>query len=184
MSFTADRNDIFGGAFLLDTSVHEDHRGVFLESYREDDLGLTFVQGNISVSRRNVVRGLHYQVRHPQGKFMRTVHGATFNVIVDLRDGSWSFGRAFATTLDTPTRGLSVPPGFANGFATLADDTVIVYEASSYYRSGDDRALFAFDPALSVPWPDGLPDRAIMSEKDRGAPRLDEAERVPGSEWA
>lgn len=183
MGAGASRTEIFGGAFILETSAHVDHRGVFLESYRENELGMTFVQGNISASRGRVVRGLHYQVRQPQGKLMRTVHGATFNVIVDLRDGSPSFGRAFGTTLGNAKLGLWVPPGFANGFAALADDTIVVYETSSYHQRDADRTLFAFDPALSVTWPDGLTHSAIMSEKDRAAPGLSDAERVPCREW-
>lgn len=175
--------DLFGGAFLLDCQEFRDHRGTFLESYREQDFALPFVQGNISVSRRNVVRGLHYQVSDPQGKFMRTAAGATRNLIVDMRFGSPTLGKAFSTMLDRPSLALWVPPGFANGFASFSDAAVVIYEATSYYRSEDDRSLFAFDPAFADEWPPGLKSDAIMSEKDRSAPWLQDAELVPQHQW-
>lgn len=184
MNLEVGGQEIFGGALLLDTPVHEDRRGVLIESYRESDFDLAFVQGNISVSRCNVVRGLHYQVTQPQGKLVRTVHGATFNVIVDLREGAPTFGRAFSTIFESPERGLWIPPGFANGFAALADRTMVVYEATDYYCKEGERSLFAFDPELQIPWPRDIVENAILSERDAAAPCLNKAEFVPMSAWA
>jgi dTDP-4-dehydrorhamnose 3,5-epimerase len=173
------RTAIFGGAFLVESMRFDDARGTFFEAHRENQLSATFVQGNISVSKKSVVRGLHYQVKHPQGKLLRTLHGRTFNAIVDMRSASPTLGKAFTITLDRPELGLWVPPGFANGFAALQDDTVTSYHVTTYYEPQYDRALFAFDSALSIPWPAGLESAAIMSDKDRTAPRFSEAERMP-----
>jgi len=177
------RTAIFGGAFLVESTRFGDDRGAFIEAYRESEFGMTFVQGNVSVSRKSVVRGLHYQVKHPQGKLMRTLHGRTFNAIVDMRSASPTLGKVFTTTLDRPELGLWVPPGFANSLAALQDQTVTSYHVTTYYEPRYDRALFAFDPALNIPWPTGLESSAIMSDKDRAAPRFSEAERVPPEEW-
>lgn len=174
---------LLGGAYVLESSEFHDQRGLFMECYREEGLNLNFVQGNLSISARNVVRGLHYQVGSPQGKLMRTIVGATCNVIVDLREGSPTFGRAGSTTLERPGLALWVPPGFANGFATLSEQAVVIYETTSYYRHEGDRALFAFDPAFEGEWPGHIRDCAIMSDKDRAAPPFAEADIVPRHEW-
>ncbi len=164
----------------------EDHRGGFIEAYRELDLsdliGVThFVQGNVSVSHARVVRGLHYQVAKPQGKFMRTVAGQTVNVAVDVRLDSPTFGRVIRTTLLNPWEAFWVPPGFANGFCALQDNTVVAYECSTYYQSGFDRALNPLDPSLDIDW-GFTPQQLILSEKDKVAPWLMAIDLVPQSE--
>ena len=178
---------------LLTSEIYADHRGVFLEGYREDlmtkIIGVPcFVQGNVSVSLKGVLRGLHYQIVAPQGKLMRIVHGATMNAVVDMRQGSPTFGRAAWTRLDRPEKALWVPPGFANGFLALNDHTVVAYECSTYYRVGSDRGVFAGGPFTCdapddiIPW--NLSGRQYnMSDKDIALPRLDTAEPVPESEW-
>ena len=140
------KHELFGGAYLIETTPWADDRGLFLETYREDDIGIKFVQGNLSTSRARVIRGLHYQIRNPQGKFMRTLAGATFNAIVDVREGSPTFGRSAHTVLDRPDLALWVPPGFANGFGAMANNTVVYYETSSYYFGGYDRGINPLDP--------------------------------------
>ena len=177
---------------LLESETYDDHRGEFLESYRESDLldliGVSqFVQGNVSVSHEGALRGMHYQVVAPQGKFMRTVHGCTMNAVIDMRDGSATFGTAAWTHLDRPNLALWVPPGFANGFLALEDDTVVVYECSTYYQVGSDRGVLATEMneanTLRIPWVERKHSRYIMSGKDLQLPRLQDAERVPESEW-
>lgn len=173
---------------LIIGEVYTDNRGVFTEAYRESrfkaDFDLPpFVQGNVSTSRKGVARGLHYQVVKPQGKLMRTVHGRTLNLAVDVRAGSATFGGWTWTILDAANTALWVPPGFANGFVALDDDTTVAYECSTYHYVGSDRAM---NMAMYL---SGLRDKAntaslIFSDKDREAPTIDNAEPVPGSEWA
>jgi dTDP-4-dehydrorhamnose 3,5-epimerase len=175
------------GVKLLTSEPFKDDRGLFFEAYREhliEQHGIPrLVQGNVSISRQHVVRGLHYQVRQPQGKLMRTVHGSTFNVAVDMREDSPTFGKHVWTLLNYPTQAFWVPPGFANGFLALRPDTTVYYECSSYHAEGFDRALFFADPVLDISWPVD-PGSAFVSTKDRNAPTLFNAERVPASECA
>lgn len=168
-----------GEAYAVASDPFTDHRGVFLETYRERDLKVDFVQGNMSVSKRGVTRGLHYQIKAPQGKFMRTVHGETFNVLVDMREGSPTIGRTAHRILVDPCTAIWIPPGFAAGFQALTDDAVVVYECSSYYQPGYDRAVhwLSFD----IDWPFGAD--AILSDKDRKAPPFGTAPAVPREEW-
>lgn len=173
----------FPGVFLATSDRFDDERGTFLEGYREGADGIpAFVQGNISISGQHVLRGLHYQVKKPQGKFMRTVHGRTFNAIADMRLGSKTLGEALWVELDDPAKALWVPPGFANGFLALEPDTVVVYECSTLYHVGYDRAVYWGDRQFSIPWP-VLPVRCVVSEKDARAPSFLAAEKVMEPEW-
>lgn len=172
---------------LVENPLFNDHRGTFFESYRENligELGIDdFVQGNFSLSHERVLRGLHYQTRKPQGKLMRTVSGATFNVAVDLREGSSTFGQHVSTVLNHPGMALWVPPGFANGFLALRSETAVYYECSAYYQAGYDSGVHPFDPALGIKWP-VLPEICILSDKDQRLPMLADAARVAAEEVA
>jgi len=163
------------GVLLLEPSVFSDSRGFFLESYNKQTmakLGVVdeFVQDNHSFSRRNVLRGLHYQIRHAQGKLVRAVSGEIFDVAVDLRRSSPTFGRWLGETLSGENkRTLWIPPGFAHGFAVVSEDAHVLYKASDYYDAASERTLAWNDSDLKIDWQLRAPP--IVSEKDkRGVP--------------
>lgn len=163
---------------LIESRVFRDARGWFMETYRatDDSLGLpAFVQDNHSFSHRGVLRGLHYQIEHAQGKLVRVVHGAAFDVAVDLRRQSPSFGRWFGTRLSAENhRQLYIPPGFAHGFLALEDATEIVYKCTDYYHPEFERTLLWNDPQIGIEWSTETPP--ILSDKDRQGKTLAEAE--------
>jgi dTDP-4-dehydrorhamnose 3,5-epimerase len=166
------------GVILIEPRVFGDSRGFFMETYRADlfrDHGIdeTFVQDNHSRSARGVLRGLHYQEPHPQGKLVRCTRGALFDVAVDIRRGSPSFGKWYGVTLSDENKAmLWIPPGFAHGFCTLVDETDLVYKTTEIYRPEFDRAILWNDPEIAIEWPIADP---ILSAKDTAAPRLRDA---------
>ena len=161
---------------LLEPRVFDDNRGAFFESFNArtvaDLIGreLPFVQDNQSVSRRGVVRGLHYQVAPaPQGKLVRVLHGAIFDVAVDIRRSSPTFGRHIAETLSAENRRqLWIPEGFAHGFLAFSDGTEVLYKTTDFYHRDAERAIRWDDPELAIAWPAGIPP--ILSDKDAAAP--------------
>ena len=163
------------GPLLLEPEVHGDERGFFVETYREADLpGLGipdhFVQENHSRSRRDTVRGLHFQAGPGQAKLVRVARGEIWDVIVDLRPGSPTMGQWTAVTLDDVAhRMLYVPTGFAHGFCVVSDVADVIYLVSTYYDATLERAVAWDDPELAIPWPAGEP---ILSERDRHNGRL------------
>ncbi len=144
------------GVLLLEPKVITDSRGFFLESYNKQTmakLGIVdeFVQDNHSFSRRNVLRGLHYQIRHAQGKLVRAVSGKIFDVAVDLRRSSPTFGRWFGETLSGENkRMLWIPPGFAHGFVVVSENAHVLYKASDYYDAASERTLAWNDYSRTV----------------------------------
>ena len=163
------------GVLLLQPSVFTDNRGFFLESYNKQTmakLGIVdeFVQDNHSFSARNVLRGLHYQICRAQGKLVRAVSGEVFDVAVDLRRSSPTFGRWFGETLSGENkRMLWIPSGFAHGFAVVSEDAHVLYKASDYYDAASERTLAWNDSDLKIDWQLRTPP--IVSEKDkRGVP--------------
>jgi dTDP-4-dehydrorhamnose 3,5-epimerase len=166
---------------IIDPEVHGDDRGFFLETFRADafaDAGITgpFVQDNHSASAKYVLRGLHYQIKQPQGKLVRVVRGSVFDVAVDLRKSSPSFGKWAGAVLSAENkRQLWVPEGFAHGFLVLEDGTEVIYKCTDYYAPDFERSLRWDDTAVGIGWPalDGPP---ILSAKDAGAPTLERAE--------
>jgi dTDP-4-dehydrorhamnose 3,5-epimerase len=165
---------------LLEPKVFGDARGFFLESWNartfaSAGVDVRFVQDNHSRSSRNVLRGLHYQVRQPQGKLVRVVSGEIWDVAVDLRRSSSTFGRWTASRLDAAShRMMWIPPGFAHGFLVLSEQADVLYKASDYYAPEDERTLLWNDPALGIPWP--LAGDPVMTEKDRRGTALASAE--------
>lgn len=165
---------------LVTPKRYEDARGYFEETFhaaRYEQAGIAgpFVQDNHSLSRqRGVIRGLHFQIPpQPQAKLVRCTRGAILDVAVDIRVGSPTFGKHVAAELSAANgRQLFVPVGFAHGFCTLEPDTEVQYKVTGYYAPDCDRGLAFDDPALGVDWPVAS-DAAILSEKDRGWPRLD-----------
>jgi dTDP-4-dehydrorhamnose 3,5-epimerase len=172
------------GVVILECPIYRDDRGHFQESYNEQrflELGLPidWKQDNLSLSRKNVVRGLHYQLVRPQGKLVRVVSGAAFDVAVDIRRGSPTFGKHVSVELSAEN-GLSIyiPPGFAHGFAALSDGVCFSYKVGDFYEPSGDRTLLWNDPELGIQWPLSAAD-AIVSAKDVQGKPLREAEVFP-----
>lgn len=165
---------------LFEPRVYRDERGFFLESFNRARLaaaGLAaeFVQDNHSGSIRNVLRGLHYQIRQPQGKLVRVVAGEILDVAVDIRRGSETFGQHAAAVLSAENRRtMWIPPGFAHGFLVRSDFAEVLYKATDYYAPDAERCILWNDPDLAIDW--GLTAQPLLSEKDRQAPRLRDAE--------
>ncbi len=168
------------GVFVLEPRVFGDERGFFLESYNEKvfaELGIRerFVQDNHSSSRKNVVRGLHYQIKQAQGKLVRVVEGEVLDVAVDLRRSSATFGRWEAVPLSGENkRMLWIPPGFAHGFRVITEKAQVLYKATDYYAPQYERTLAWDDPKLGIDW--GLDGEPTVSEKDRRGVLLRDAE--------
>ena len=169
---------------LVEPRVFGDERGFFFESYNERQwqektgLHLRFVQHNHSRSARNVLRGLHYQISQPQGKLVRVIRGEVYDVAVDLRRGSATFGRWVGEYLSEENKRLFwVPPGFAHGFLVLSEMADFLYLATEFYAPEHERAIAWDDPDLNISWP--LPSSPILSDKDRRAVRFREAEVYP-----
>ena len=165
---------------VVEPRVFGDQRGFFFESWnrralREAGLDADFVQDNHSRSARGVLRGLHYQIRHPQGKLVRVVAGEVFDVAVDLRRGSPTFGRHVAITLSAENRKmLWVPPGFAHGFCVTSESADFLCKTTDYWHQEHERTLLWSDPALGIAWPvDGAP---LVAAKDAAGTPLATAE--------
>ena len=162
---------------IVDPDVYRDPRGFFLETfstekYRAGGIDLTFVQDNHSRAVAGTLRGLHLQLGAPMGKLVRAVVGTIFDVAVDVRRGSPTFGRWVGVELSADNfRQCYIPPGFAHGFCTLEPGTTVAYKASAPYTPELDRCLAWDDPDLALPWPFGKSE-AVLSERDRRAPRL------------
>jgi dTDP-4-dehydrorhamnose 3,5-epimerase len=166
-----------GGVILFEPTVYGDSRGFFFESYRDDEFrraagtDRSFVQDNHSRSSRHVLRGLHYQVRQPQGKLVRVVLGEIFDVVVDLRRHSPTFGQWMGTTLSAENKRLLwIPEGFAHGFLVMSDVAETVYKATDYYAPQYERSLLCNDPAPAIAWP--LTAEPVLSAKDLAGKRL------------
>ncbi|WP_066297114.1 dTDP-4-dehydrorhamnose 3,5-epimerase [Bacillus sp. FJAT-29937] len=177
-------NTIFNDAFLLEPKVFDDHRGFFLESYNErvfENLGITysFIQDNHSLSvEAGTLRGLHYQLEpYAQTKLVRAVRGAIYDVIVDIRKESPTYGQwqGFILTEENK-RQLLVPKGFAHGFCTLVKNTEVIYKVDNYYSAEHDRGIQWNDPYLNIDWPVREP---ILSDKDSRHPILLKAGDTP-----
>ncbi len=170
------------GVLLIEADVFGDERGFFLETYRQEEFSAagidsTFVQDNHSGSVRGVLRGLHYQEPCAQGKLIRCVAGSVFDVAVDIRKGSPSFGRWFGTELSADSKlQMWVPPGFAHGFCVTSAWGEIVYKCTDVWRKENDRAIAWNDPAIGIEWPIAEP---LLSAKDAAAPRLADAAVLP-----
>jgi dTDP-4-dehydrorhamnose 3,5-epimerase len=170
---------------LVEPRVFEDARGSFMETWEarkfaEAGIGQPFVQDNQSRSARWVLRGLHYQVQVPQGKLVRVLAGKVFDVAVDLRRSSPTFGRWVGETLSAENRRmLWIPPGFAHGFIALENNTDLAYKCTQFYAARHERSLAWNDPALGIEWPIPGGVAPILSEKDAAAPLLAGAETYP-----
>jgi dTDP-4-dehydrorhamnose 3,5-epimerase len=161
------------GLLIIRPNIFADERGYFFESFNEDNynnagIKLSFVQDNISKSKRNTVRGLHYQIaENAQGKLCKVVYGKVLDVAVDIRFGSQTFGKYFSSELseDNHTQ-LWIPPGFAHGFSVLSDEAIFSYKCTKLYSKTDERAILFNDPDLNIDW---KVENPIVSEKDLSA---------------
>ena len=176
------------GVCVITPEVREDSRGYFMETYSQRDMenagiNISFVQHNQSMSCKGVLRGLHYQIEHPQAKLVRVIHGEVFDVTVDIRPGSPTFGKYHGELLTAENkRQLLVPRGFAHGFVVLSDTAEFCYLCDDFYHPGDEGGLAWNDPAIGIAWPkltgtyrgsacaggysvDGAP--LILSERDQ-----------------
>jgi dTDP-4-dehydrorhamnose 3,5-epimerase len=166
--------------FILEPQLHGDHRGYFMETWRKSELeslGVKdeFVQDNQSKSLQKTLRGLHYQLNYPQGKLVRALSGEIFDVAVDLRKSSKSFGRWVGAVLSEENhRQLWVPKGFAHGFYVLSESAEIAYKCTEYYQASDDHSLLWNDQDLAIEWP-LLDAQPLLSEKDKSASPLSKA---------
>lgn len=171
--------------WLLKPAIHGDSRGFFLESFRQswfDERGVDvqFVQDNHSGSGRGVLRGLHYQLHQPQGKLVRVVRGEVFDVAVDLRRSSPTFGRYVGARLSAENgHQLWVPPGFGHGFYVISEFAEFVYKCTAYYAPQHERCIIFDDPDIGIDWPLAAGGQPRLSDKDAAAPRLADADVYP-----
>jgi dTDP-4-dehydrorhamnose 3,5-epimerase len=175
------RSTEIADVLLVQTDVLTDERGFFMESYHatkfaEAGINETFVQDNHSGSERGTLRGLHYQIRQAQGKLVRVISGEVYDVAVDLRRSSQTFGKWVGVTLSARNKDqLWVPKGFAHGFYVMSDWAEVIYKATDFYAAQWERSLLWNDPQIGISWPmiEGMP---TLSEKDRNGKLLTEAE--------
>lgn len=166
---------------LITPQVFGDHRGFFMETFRDDDFKenvahATFVQDNHSKSTKGILRGLHYQIKNPQGKLVRVTSGEVFDVAVDIRKSSPFFGKWTGATLSAENKNmLWIPPGFAHGFYVLSNEAEFTYKCTDYYAPEYERSIRWNDPSIAIDWPiiHGTP---ILSPKDNEGSTLDSAE--------
>jgi dTDP-4-dehydrorhamnose 3,5-epimerase len=167
---------------LIVPKVFGDARGFFMETWRADvfaraGIDVPFVQDNHSASSRGVLRGLHYQVEQVQGKLVRVLTGEIFDVAVDIRRGSPTFGRWVGAHLSGENKHLLwVPPGFAHGFLVLSERAEVVYKCTDYYAPQHERSILWNDPGLGIEWPLDAGQQPTLSAKDAAAARLEQAE--------
>lgn len=168
------------GALILEAKIHGDARGFFMESYNAKtmrDLGIhcDFVQDNHSRSTKGVLRGMHYQIKQPQGKLVRVVRGSAFDVAVDMRKSSKTFGQWTGVELSEDNhRQFWIPPGFAHGFLSLSDSVDFLYKVTDYYAPEHERTLIWNDPKIGIEWP--LQGEPIIATKDLAGLPFDQME--------
>ena len=161
------------GLYVIEPTVFKDERGYFVETYNQNDmkeagLDMVFVQDNQSMSTRGVLRGLHFQKQFPQGKLVRVVRGKVFDVAVDLRSDSKTYGKWFGVELSAENmKQFYIPAGFAHGFLVLSDEAEFCYKCTDFYHPGDEGGLAWNDPEIGVEWPLEEGVDLIISEKDQ-----------------
>lgn len=169
------------GLAVIEPTVFRDERGYFVETYNENDmkaegLDLRFVQDNQSMSQKGVLRGLHYQKEFPQGKLVRVLKGQVFDVAVDLRLQSKTYGQWFGVELSEENmKQFYIPEGFAHGFYVMSDTAIFAYKCTDFYHPGDEAGISYKDPEINVKWPFMEGDPLIISEKDQKWPSFSEA---------
>ena len=161
------------GLYVIEPTVFKDEIGYFMETYNQNDfkeagLNMTFVQDNQSMSVKGVLRGLHFQKQYPQGKLVRAVRGTVFDVAVDLRSDSKTYGKWFGVTLSAENKKqFYIPEGFAHGFLVLSDEAEFAYKCTDFYHPGDEGGLLWSDPEIGIDWPIEPGMELIISDKDK-----------------
>lgn len=163
------------GLLILEPNVFEDNRGYFLEMHNQNRLqtagiDAVFVQDNLSCSKKNILRGLHFQISHPQAKLIQAITGTIYDVTVDIRSGSSTFGKWSGTLLSEENkRQLFIPEGFAHGFCVLSENAHVLYKCSDFYNPNDEGGILWSDPKVAIDWPVKNP---LLSDKDQQYPYL------------
>ena len=166
------------GLYVIEPTVFEDNRGYFFEAYNandfhEIDIDNVFVQDNQSKSSKGVIRGLHYQIDHPQAKLVRVLDGEVYDVAVDLRPNSATYGKYYGVTLSAENKKqFFIPRGFAHGFLVLSDEATFTYKCDEFYDGNDEGGIIWNDPEIGIDWPNV--ENLIQSEKDQNWPTLAE----------
>lgn len=171
------------GVFIIEPTAFGDERGYFMETYQYNDfaaagIDVKFVQDNQSMSKKGVLRGLHFQKQFPQSKLVRVIRGEVYDVAVDLREGSPTYGKYVGVLLSAENkRQFFIPKNFAHGFLVLSDEAEFVYKVDDFYHPNDEGGLMWNDPSVGVNWPieDGM--EIILSEKDKVNPTLENIEK-------
>ena len=167
------------GVYIIEPTVFGDNRGYFMETYnykefKEAGLGMVFVQDNQSKSKKGVLRGLHFQKRYPQGKLVRVISGEVFDVAVDIRKGSKTYGKWVGVILSEDNkRQFYIPEGFAHGFLVLSDEAEFTYKCTEFYHPEDEGGIAWNDPDIGVEWPLSGIDEITLSDKDKRLDRID-----------
>jgi len=163
------------GVLIIEPDIFKDSRGAFMETYQKKKYTLAginsvFVQDNFSISHKGTLRGLHYQISHSQAKLVQVIKGAVFDVAIDLRSGSPTFGQWTGVELsDTNNRQMFIPEGFAHGFQVLTETAYFLYKCSDYYSKEDEGGIIWSDPEINIKWPAIQP---LLSDKDAAYPYL------------
>ena len=166
------------GLAIIEPEVHRDNRGYFVETYNKKDmeevgLDMNFVQDNQSMSTKGVLRGLHRQMEYPQGKLVRVIRGEVFDVAVDLREESPTYGKWYGVILSEENmKQYYIPEGFAHGFLVLSDEAEFAYKVTDFFHPGDEQGIMWNDPDIGVDWPITDDMEIILSEKDKKWPAL------------
>ena len=166
------------GLYVIEPTIFGDHRGYFMETYNEKEFhkaGITakFVQDNESRSKKGVLRGLHFQKKHPQGKLVRVLEGEVLDVVVDLRDGSKTFGQWYGVVLSAEKHNqFYIPEGFAHGFYVLSDSATFCYKCTNFYDPTDEGGIIWNDPDIGIDWGIKDGDEVLLSDKDKAHPLL------------
>jgi len=169
--FTFHKTEI-EGVFIIEPTVFGDERGYFMETYQAEEfkaagIDCTFVQDNESRSKKGVLRGLHFQKKYPQAKLVRVLEGEVFDVMVDLREGSPTYGKWVGVILSAENKKqLFIPKGFAHGFLVLSETAMLAYKCDEYYRPEDEGGIRWDDPTVGVKWPIARSVQVIISSKD------------------
>ncbi len=168
------------GVYIIEPEVFGDNRGYFMETYNKDDfakagLNYDFVQDNQSKSKKGVLRGLHFQIKHPQAKLARVIKGEVFDVAVDLREGSPTYGKWVGALLSSENkRQLLIPKGFAHGFLVISDEAEFIYKCDDFYHPEDEGGIIYNDSTINIKWPK-IDTPILLSDKDKKYPTLKDA---------
>jgi len=166
------------GLYVIDPKVFGDERGYFMETYNYEEfkaagLSMVFVQDNQSMSKKGVLRGLHFQKTYPQGKLVRVLSGTVYDVAVDLRKSSKTYGKYYGVILSEENKRMFyVPEGFAHGFLVLSDSAVFSYKCTDFYHPEDEGGIIWNDPDIAIEWPISEDMQVLLSEKDKKHPTL------------